>query len=55
MVIFELARLQVEERQREMERRSLATLARRNRSHTPKQSMLQRLARSRRHASAEAA
>jgi hypothetical protein len=55
LVIFELAKLQVEERQRDMERQSLAKLARRNRSHAPKQSMLQRLARSRRHVAAEAA
>ena len=47
-MFLELAQLQIEERQREMDRMLLARLARPDRSHSPKLSMLQRIARSRR-------
>ncbi len=47
-VLYELAKMQIEERRREMDRASLSRLARPDRSHSPKLSMLQRVARSRR-------
>ena len=47
-VIYEIAMLQIEERQREVDRESLARLARPDRTLSQKLSMLQRIARSRR-------
>jgi hypothetical protein len=55
-MIYELALLQIEQRQRDTEREWLSRLAaRRNRSHAPKQSMLQRITRFRRSDAARAA
>ena len=47
-MIYEIAMLQIEERQREVDRESLARLARPDRTLSQKLSMLQRIARSRR-------